>query len=94
MTIDLEEFAVALDAYPNLEEYDRAIIFSAVDLAPEWYPADADAHMNSAAYKAWTHARAVMLSDRLSLHEAAGFASIVTKDDILAGLYRGVRLTS
>lgn len=92
--VDLEEFAVALDAYPNLEEYDRAIIFSAGDLAPVWWPADADEYMSSPAYKAWTHARAVMLSDGLSLHEAAGFASIVTKDDILAGLYRGTRLLS
>lgn len=93
-SLNLACIADALDAYPSLEEYDRAVIFSAVDLAPAWWPEDTDEYMASPAYAAWTHARSVMLSERVDLHEAAGFASIVTKDDILEALNRGLRLIS
>lgn len=105
MTIDLEEFAVALDAYPLLQAYDRAIVFSAVDLAPHdfekerWSESETEHYFDSPSYAAWKHANKVALSLTTSsqwavtLEEAAGYVTIATKEDILAGLYRGVRLT-
>lgn len=106
MTIDLEEFAVALDTYPYLEEYNRAIIFSAVDLAPHdfekerWSESETEHYFDSPSYAAWTHANKVTLSITTSrdwavtLEEATGYVTIATKEDILAGLYRGTRLLS
>lgn len=101
---DLEEFAVALDQYPHLEEYDRAIIFSAVDLAPSdserdtWLAEDSEHYFESPAYAAWKHAKITTLDSvtekrwALTLEEAAGYVSAPSKEDILAALYRGVRL--
>lgn len=103
-SLDLEEFAVALDQYPDLEEYDRAIIFSAVDLAPPdserdaWDDETFEHYFDSPAYAAWKHAKITTLDTvtekrwALTLDEAAGYVSAASKEDILAALYRGVRL--
>lgn len=99
--IDLEEYAVALDMFPRMTPEDRAIIFAAVDAAPEEYPDALNLHekyFDSEAYRTWREARTVPLSNTretrwaVDLAEASGYASIVTKDDILAALHRGKML--
>lgn len=98
--IDLEEYAVALDMFPALSPEDRAIIFAAVEAAPEEYPDALNLHekyFDSDAYRSWRAARYVALSYTgtrwaVDLAEASGYASIVTKDDILAALHRGKML--
>lgn len=97
---DLEEYAVALDLFPSLTEDDRAIIFAAIEAAPEEYPDALNLHekyFESEAYTSWVEARAVSLSYTgtrwaVNLAEASGYSSIVTKDDILAALHRGKML--
>lgn len=97
---DLEEYAVALDIFPALTPEDRAIIFAAIEAAPEERPDSLDYHegyFDSPAWETWRVARTVPLSYSgtrwaVDLAEASGFASIVTKDDILAALHRGKML--
>lgn len=101
MSVDLEEYAVALDMFPALTPEDRAIIFAAIEEAPEDRPDSLDYHeryFDSIAFATWAQARQVSLSYTRSarwaidLAEASGYASIVTKDDILAALHRGKML--
>lgn len=101
MSVDLEEYAVALDMFPALTPEDRAIIFAAIEAAPEERPDGLDLHedyFDSWAYASWLHARTVPLSHTrekrwaIDLAEASGFASIVTREDILAALHRGKML--
>lgn len=98
---DLEEYAVALDMFPSLTEDDRAIIFAAIEEAPDERPDSLDYHeryFDSIAYATWLRARNVPLSHTretrwaIDLSEASGFASIVTREDILAALHRGKML--
>lgn len=97
---DLEEYAVALDLFPSLTEDDRAVIFAAIEEAPVERPDSLDYHeryFDSAAWETWREARQVPLSYSgtrwaVDLGEASGYASIVTKDDILAALHRGKML--
>lgn len=97
---DLEEYAVALDMFPQMTPEDRAIIFAAVEAAPVERPDGLDLHedyFDSRAYASWVHAGKVPLSYTgtrwaVDLAEASGYASIVTKDDILAALHRGKML--
>lgn len=98
--IDLEEYAVALDMFPQMTSEDRAIIFAAVEAAPVERPDGQDLHeryFDSPAYRTWKDAAQVPLSYTgtrwaIDLAEASGYASIVTKDDILAALHRGKML--
>lgn len=100
---DLEEYAVALDAFPNLTATDRDYILRAVELAPVVPPLsdyEQEAYFDSEAFSSWAHA-AVSILDPVSvnrwavtLDEASGYASIVTKADILAALHRGARLVA
>lgn len=100
MSVDLEEYAVALDMFPQMTPEDRAIIFAAVEEAPVERPNTWDMNENyfeSVAYATWLHAGRVPLSYTgtrwaVDLAEASGYASIVTKDDILAALHRGKML--
>lgn len=99
---DLEEYAVALDLFPALTEEDRALIFAAIEAAPENRPDTMnpkDDYFSSEAFRTWRLARTVALSYTgtrwaVDLAEASGFASVVTKDDILAALHRGKMLVS
>lgn len=100
---DLEEYAVALDLFPNLTTEDRALIFAAIEAAPEDTPDTMnpkDDYFDSIAYQTWRVARTVPLSYvrsakwAVDLAEASGFASVVTKDDILAALHRGKMLVT
>lgn len=100
MSVDLEEYAVALDMFPALTPEDRSIILAAIEEAPEERPDSLDYHeryFDSIAYATWEQARQVPLSYTgtrwaIDLAEASGYASIVTKDDILAALHRGKML--
>lgn len=101
MSIDLEEYAVALDMFPSLTPDDRAVIFAAIESAPVERPDGLDLHedyFDSVSWQTWREARTVPLSYTRSarwavdLGEASGYASIVTKDDILAALHRGKML--
>lgn len=102
MTVDLEEYAVALDMFPAMPEEDRALIFAAIEAAPDDTPDTInpkDDYFDSAAYQTWRLARTVALSYTgtrwaVDLAEASGFASVVTKDDILAALHRGKMLVT
>lgn len=97
---DLEEYAVALDLFPSLTEDDRAVIFAAIEEAPVDRPDSLDyneRYFDSPAWDTWRAARQVPLSYSgtrwaVDLGEASGYASIVTKDDILAALHRGKML--
>lgn len=96
--IDLEEYAVALDAFPHLAEEDRQYILRAVELAPDvplLSDYDQEAYFDSDAYTAWFEAKMSILDPltrnrwAVNLEEAAGYASVVTKGDILVALHRG-----
>lgn len=98
---DLEEYAVALDMFPAMTPEDRAIIFAAIEEAPEERPDTWDMnerYFDSPAYRTWKDAAQVPLSNTretrwaVDLAEASGFASIVTREDILAALHRGKML--
>lgn len=97
---DLEEYAVSLDMFPHLDIFDRAVIFAAIEAAPEEAPDGLNYHeryFDSVAYASWLKAGKVALSNTgkrwaVDLAEASGYASIVTKDDILAALHRGKML--
>lgn len=98
--VDLEEYAVALDMFPAMTPEDRAIIFAAIEEAPDERPDTLDLnerYFDSPAYWTWRSAGQVPLSHTntrwaIDLSEASGYASIVTKDDILAALHRGKML--
>lgn len=100
LVVDLEEYAVALDMFPSLTPEDRAIIFAAIEEAPGERPDSWDMnerYFDSPAYRTWKDAAQVPLSYTgtrwaVDLAEASGYASIVTKDDILAALHRGKML--
>lgn len=98
---DLEEYAVALDAFEDLSITDRDYILRAVEAAPDEYPdteGDREAYFASPAYGEWCAAYISVLAPMsvtrwaVTLHEASGYATIVTKDDILAALHRGKML--
>lgn len=100
--MDLEEYAVALDLFPSLTEEDRALIFAAIESAPDDRPDTMnpnDTYMDSEAFRTWRLARTVALSYTgtrwaVDLAEAAGYASVVTREDILAALHRGKMLVT
>lgn len=98
MTIDLEEVAVALDAFPHWEEQERADIFHAIDCAPD-APLhsfrEAEAYYeDSAGVLAWNRIKAFPLEHNngkrwvLTLDEASGFESAPTKEEIVKALHR------
>lgn len=99
--MDLEEYAVALDTFPNMMEEDRDYILRAVELAPDVPPLSdyaQEEYFDSEAWGAWQDARGVILDPvtrnrwAVNLEEASGYASIVTKADVLAALHRGAKL--
>lgn len=96
--IDLEEVAVALDAFPHWDENMRAEVFHAIDVAPETYVTmgGEEGYFKSEAYAAWERIREYDM-DRgsywtVTLEEASGYESAPTKDEILKALYRGARM--
>lgn len=97
MTVDMEAYSVALDAFPTLDAYERADILTAVEVAPVVDPRESmelEDYFDSYAYRVWSEVRDISL-DRYgsaTLDEAAGFPSIVTKEDLLKALHRGARL--
>lgn len=99
--IDLEEVAVALDAFPHWDENMRAEVFHAIDVAPDeplssW--GQSEAYFKGEAHAAWKRIRTYVLSTvtsnswAISLHEAAGGESAPTKGEILKALHRGARM--
>lgn len=98
--IDLEEVAVALDAFPHWDENKRAEVFHAIDVAPEIYvPSDEyENYLNGPAEKAWNRISRYTLETRetnywpVTLEEASGYESAPTKEEILKALYRGARM--
>lgn len=96
--IDLEEVAVALDAFPDWDENMRAEVYHAIDLAPD-EPltsfAMARDYFPGEAHAAWMRVREYVLSNTsanrwaVTLDEAAGYESAPTKDEILRSLWRG-----
>lgn len=95
MNVDLEEVAVALDAFPHWDENMRAEVFHAIDVAPETYVTlgGEEAYFKSEAYSAWERIKDYELDGwRHTLHEASGYESAPTKEEILKALYRGARM--
>lgn len=97
--IDLEEVAVALDAFPHWDENMRAEVFHAIDVAPETYvksDEDAEEYHNSEAHRSWERIRDYDMERALywpvTLEEASGYESAPTKEEILKALYRGARM--
>lgn len=99
--IDLEEVAVALDAFPHWDENMRADVFHAIDVAPDHHIRTQDEeryYFGSAAGLAWNRIREFALDhtrrDRwaITLSEASGYESAPTKEEILKALYRGARM--
>ena len=101
--IDLEEVAVALDAFPHWDENMRAEVFHAIDVAPETYVTlrEEEVYFKSEAYAAWERIK-IYVIDRnghsrqwgweLTLDEASGYESAPTKEEILKALHRGARM--
>lgn len=94
--IDLEEVAVALDAFPHWDENMRAEVFHAIDVAPETYVTmgEEEEYFKSEAYSAWERIRYYDMARKtwpVTLESAAGYESAPTKDEILKALYRGAR---
>lgn len=95
--IDLEEVAVALDAFPHWDEQQRAEVFHAIDVAPETYirPHENKDYFGSPAERAWVRVSRFTLESRennywpVTLDEAAGYESAPTKAEILKALHRG-----
>lgn len=82
--IDLEEVAVALDAFPHWDENMRAEVFHAIDVAPpNNYEIPAD-YYRTEAHAAWERVRTYLLeyntgkSWAVSLDEASGYESAPT----------------
>lgn len=97
--IDLEEVAVALDAFPHWDENMRAEVFHAIDTAPETYVTlgGEEAYFKSEAYADWDRIRGYEMGDQerpwvLILAEASGYESAPTKEEILKALHRGARM--
>lgn len=101
MTVDLEEVAVALDAFPHWDETMRDDVFHAIDTAPvepltSW--SQSDDYFKDEGHAAWERVRTYVLSTvtpnswAISLHEAAGGESAPTKEEILKALHRGARM--
>lgn len=99
--IDLEEVAVALDAFPHWDENMRAEVVHAIDVAPvepltSW--SQSEDYFKGEAHAAWERIRTYVLSTvtpnswAISLHEAAGGESAPTKEEILKALHRGARM--
>lgn len=94
--IDLEEVAVALDAFPHWDENMRAEVFHAIDVAPDHHIRSQDEeryYFGSPAEWAWNRIREFAL-DRwaITLDEASGYESAPTKEEIIKALYRGARM--
>jgi len=94
--IDLEEVAVALDAFPHWDENMRAEVFHAIDVAPETYVTlgGEEEYFKSEAYAAWSRINEYELrieckSWTLTLAEASGYEAAPTKAEILKALHRG-----
>lgn len=98
--IDLEEVAVALDAFPHWDETMRAEVFHAIDVAPETYvrPHENRDYFGSPAEWAWNRINRYPLETRetnywpVTLEEASGYESAPTKEEILKALHRGARM--
>jgi hypothetical protein len=99
--IDLEEVAVALDAFPHWDESMRADVFHAIDVAPSVPIRVQDSeryYFGSPAEWAWNRIREFALDhtrrDRwaITLSDASGYESAPTKEEILKALYRGARM--
>ena len=99
--IDLEEVAVALDAFPHWDENMRAEVFHAIDVAPveplsSW--SESEAYFKGEGHAAWERIRTYLLipmtlySWAITLEDAAGGESAPTKEEILKALYRGARM--
>ncbi len=92
--IDLEEVAVALDAFPHWDENMRAEVFHAIDVAPSNnYEIPAD-YFKGEGWSAWNRVREYELQEEWrpwpkTLDEASGYESTPTKEEILKALYRG-----
>lgn len=98
--VDLEEVAVALDAFPHWDENMRAEVFHAIDVAPDHYiqPHENRDYFGSPAEWAWNRIREFALDhtrrDRwaITLSDASGYESAPTKEEILKALHRGARM--
>lgn len=95
--IDLEEVAVALDAFPHWDAQQRAEVFHAIDVAPETYVTlgGEEAYFKSEAYAAWERIRDYDMARKIwpvTLEESSGYESAPTKEEILKALYRGARM--
>lgn len=95
--VDLEEVAVALDAFPHWDENMRAEVFHAIDVAPS-VPIrsqdEAKYYWESPADKAWIRIGGYHLDPTRTydLAEASGHESAPTKEEILKALHRGARM--
>lgn len=99
--IDLEEVAVALDAFPHWDENMRAEVFHAIDVAPD-APltsfSEAESYFKGEPFAAWERIRTFILTytgnfrSAITLLEAAGGESAPTKEEILLALGRGARM--
>lgn len=101
MSVDLEEVANALDAFPSLEAEERAAIIEAYELAPVEPLSnfrDAETYFRGAAGASWGNVRTYVLAPNddkrwaVTLDEAAGFESAPTKDELVKALHRGARM--
>lgn len=95
--IDLEEVAVALDAFPHWDENMRAEVFHAIDTAPTVpiRPQDVERYYwDTPADKAWIRIGGYRLDPERTymLDEASGYESAPTKEEILLALGRGARM--
>lgn len=98
--IDLEEVAVALDAFPHWDAQQRAEVFHAIDVAPDHYiqPHENRDYFGGPAEWAWNRISRYTLETRetnywpVTLEEASGYESAPTKEEILKALYRGARM--
>lgn len=97
MMIDLEEVAVALDAFPHWDAQQRAEVFHAIDVAPSTvseFPTY-DQYCESEAGKSWARIRTYVLQSNdgqrwaVTLEEAAGYEGSPFKEDLVKALHRG-----
>lgn len=101
MSIDLEEVANALDAYPDWDENMRAEVYHAIDVAPDepiTFFSLAENYFKGEAHAAWMRIREYVLAPNdgkrwaYTLSEAAGYESAPTKEEIFKALERGARM--
>lgn len=98
--IDLEEVAVALDAFPHWDENMRAEVFHAIDVAPTVPIRVQDVgryYFGSPADRAWSRIKGYELQEEWrpwpkTLDEASGYESAPTQGEILKALHRGARM--